>query len=150
MVVFSFYIAINCFLACSFRNPWRTAILSYNNDIIAICVSCTFKALYRWHVSIHSSISFKDRPKFYILIWCVYHDQSRSSWYLIAKLVHWGRGNMAAILQTTFWSAFSWMEINCLNSDWNFIEVCSWGSNWQYSSIGSDNGLAPPRRQTII
>ena len=25
-----------------------------------------------------------------------------------------------------------------------------WSSNWQYSGIGSDNGLAPTRRQTII
>ena len=29
----------------------------------------------------------------------------------------------------------------------NFTEVCS---NNQYSSIGSDNGLAPTRRQAII
>ena len=32
----------------------------------------------------------------------------------------------------------------------NFTEVCSYGSNWQYPSIGSDNGLAPNRRQAII
>ena len=37
----------------------------------------------------------------------------------------------------------------CLNFDYNFIEVCSQGSNWQYSSIGADNGLAPNRRQAI-
>ena len=41
-------------------------------------------------------------------------------------------------------------EWNILYFDSNFIEVCSWGSNWQYSSIGSDNGLAPIRRQAII
>ena len=29
-------------------------------------------------------------------------------------------------------------------------QVCSQGSNQQYSSIGSDNGLAPPRRQAIV
>ena len=34
-----------------------------------------------------------------------------------------------------------------MNFDWNFIEI--W-SNLQYSSIGSDNGLAPGRRQAII
>ena len=27
----------------------------------------------------------------------------------------------------------------------NFIEICSLGSNWQYVSIGLDNGLVPPR-----
>ena len=31
-----------------------------------------------------------------------------------------------------------------------FTEVCSQGSNWQYPSIGSVNGLAPSRRQAII
>ena len=31
-----------------------------------------------------------------------------------------------------------------------FTEVGSQGSNEQYSSIGSDNGLAPARRQAII
>ena len=28
--------------------------------------------------------------------------------------------------------------------------MCSLGSNWQYESIGSDNGLAPNKRQAII
>ena len=28
--------------------------------------------------------------------------------------------------------------------------MCSLGSNWQYGRIGSDNGLAPTRRQAII
>ena len=31
--------------------------------------------------------------------------------------------------------------------DWNFIVICSQGSNWKCASIGVDNGLAP---QTII
>ena len=31
-----------------------------------------------------------------------------------------------------------------MNYDWDFTEV------WQYSSIGSDNGLVPVRRQAII
>ena len=32
----------------------------------------------------------------------------------------------------------------------NFIEICSLGSNWQYVGIGSENGVAPSRRQVII
>ena len=32
----------------------------------------------------------------------------------------------------------------------NFTEVCSQGSNWQYASIGSDNGWVPIRWQAII
>ena len=63
-------------------------------------------------------------------------------------LTHWGRDKMAGILQMTLSNAFSWMEI--LNFDWNFTEVCSQGSNYLYSNIGSDNGLAPTRRQAII
>ena len=32
----------------------------------------------------------------------------------------------------------------------NFTEVCPYGSTEQYSSIRSDNGLVPTRRQAII
>ena len=32
----------------------------------------------------------------------------------------------------------------------DFTEVCFQGSNLQYSSNGSDNGLAPSKQQTII
>ena len=32
----------------------------------------------------------------------------------------------------------------------NLIQIYYLGSNWQYVSIGSDNGLAPSRRQAII
>ena len=55
---------------------------------------------------------------------------------------------MAAIFQTTFSDAFClneniWIAINI------FTELCSYGI-WQYFSIGSDNGLAPVRREAII
>ena len=57
----------------------------------------------------------------------------------------------------TKWPPFSrrhfqtnFLEWKCTNFDYNFTEVCSWGSTEQYSSIGSDNGLAPARRQAII
>ena len=33
---------------------------------------------------------------------------------------------------------------------YDFIEICFWGSNEQYSSIGSDYGMAPTMRQAII
>ena len=42
------------------------------------------------------------------------------------------------------------LEKKSLYSDINFIEVCSQWSNWQNVTIGSDNGLAPNRRQAII
>ena len=41
-------------------------------------------------------------------------------------------------------------ESQYMNFDYDFTKVCNLGSNWQYSNIGSDNGLAPARRQAII
>ena len=61
---------------------------------------------------------------------------------------HWGRDKIDAILPTTFSNAFSWMKMYWFRL--NFIELYSQGSNQQYSSIGSDNGLAPTRQQAII
>ena len=52
-------------------------------------------------------------------------------------LTNWGQDKIAAILADD-------------NFAYNFNEVCSWGSNQQYSSIGSDYGLVPTRRQAII
>ena len=48
------------------------------------------------------------------------------------------------ILKWIFLKENVWISIK------NFIEVCSEGSNYQYSSIGSDNGLVPSRGQAII
>ena len=55
---------------------------------------------------------------------------------------------VAAISQTIFHMLF--LDWKVLYFDSNFTEVCSQGSNWQQPSIGSDNGLAPNRRQAII
>ena len=38
----------------------------------------------------------------------------------------------------------------CITFAWDFTEFFSKGSNEQYSSIGSDNGLSPTRRQAIM
>ena len=40
--------------------------------------------------------------------------------------------------------AFAWILIE------NFTEFCSYESNWQYPSMGLDNGLAPNKRQAIV
>ena len=42
------------------------------------------------------------------------------------------------------------LDWKCTNFDKDFAEICSLWSKYQYSSIGSDNGLAPARRQAII
>ena len=57
-------------------------------------------------------------------------------------------GKKAAISQTIVSDAFSWMKN--LYFDYNFTDVCSEGSNWQWPSIGLDNGLASKRRHAII
>ena len=54
---------------------------------------------------------------------------------------------MDAISQTKFSKEFS--SIKCLNSDYNFTEMCSQGSNRQLDSFNSDNDLAPFRRHVI-
>ena len=55
---------------------------------------------------------------------------------------------MALISQTIFQMHFR--EWKILDFESNFTDVCPQGSNWQSSSIGLDNGLAPNRRQAII
>ena len=56
-----------------------------------------------------------------------------------------GQGNI--ILQTTFSNTF--FEWRLLNFKWNSIEIRYLWFWWQYVNIGSDNGLAPNRRQAI-
>ena len=73
------------------------------------------------------------------------YDCRRTIYSHLFTLTHWGRDKMVVISQMTLLNAFSWMEM--LQFRLNFTEVCS---NNQYSSIGSDNGLAPTRRQAII
>ena len=55
---------------------------------------------------------------------------------------------MAHNLQMTFSNVI--YRINILNIDSNFTENCSRGSNLQYISIGSGNGLALKEHQAII
>ena len=86
--------------------------------------------------------------------YCVRYDwwwrqQTTSSmsplWYMLA---HWGRDKMATIFRTTFSNAFSWMKI--ISFYLNSVEIWIQGSNYHYIIIGSDDGLAPIRRQAII
>ena len=57
---------------------------------------------------------------------------------------NWGRDKMVVILRTTYSNAFSWMNI------YEFWLRFHWGSNLQYTSIGSYNGVALARRQAVI
>ena len=64
----------------------------------------------------------------------------------LRALTHWGRARWPPLWQTKV----HFLELKLLNFKQNFTEIYSLGSNWQYGSIGSDNGLAPNRRQAII
>ena len=55
---------------------------------------------------------------------CTYFDIQRR------VLTSWDRDQMDDILNCKY-----------LNFKYNFIEICSWWSSWQYVTIGSDNGL---------
>ena len=55
--------------------------------------------------------------------------------------------NMTAHLQRTNFSGISWMKVVQF---WYFFEFCSLGCDWWEVIIGSDNDLAPNRRQAII
>ena len=63
------------------------------------------------------------------------------------NLTHWGR-NKFPPFSRHFQMHF--LDRKHLNFDWDFTGVCSQGSNWQYTSIGSDNGWATIMRQAII
>ena len=78
----------------------------------------------------------------------IYHLKEFCFGFEQAISTHFHPDKMAAISQTTFPNAFSWMKV--LYFDSNFTAMCSYGSIWIYFSIGSDNGLAPIRRQAII
>ena len=62
-------------------------------------------------------------------------------------LTHWGQDKVATMLQT-FPNIFHWTKTFEFKKKlhWNL----SLGSNWQWVSIGSDNGLVPNRQQAII
>ena len=60
-----------------------------------------------------------------------------------------GQYKMAAILQTIYFLGH-FLEWKLFNFNYNFTELCSLGSNWQYGIIGSDSGLAPNRCQAIM
>ena len=67
-------------------------------------------------------------------------SNTQSRIFKFDKLTYRSRDKIYAFSQTTFSNAFSWMKIYEFQS----------GSNQHFSTIGSDNGLAPTRRQAFI
>ena len=56
---------------------------------------------------------------------------------------------MAAVLQMTFLNAFLQWKFSYFNLNFT-LKACSQGSDSQYASIDSDEGLAPNMCQAII
>ena len=83
------------------------------------------------------------------------NKQTRSGWQRLVlgrtrhQAVTLGRDKMADIFLTTFLNGFSWMETYEFWSKFHLSLFLTFQLT-QYSSIGSDNGLAPIRRQAII
>ena len=73
--------------------------------------------------------------------------QATSSTLTTMTTSHWGRDNVDAIFQTTFWNSLSSREMISL---WNIYitAICFQGSNWEYTIIGGID-LTPNRPQTI-
>ena len=46
---------------------------------------------------------------------------------ILPSLSHWGRDKMGTILLTTFFRMY-FLEWKCMNFDWDFTEICSYGS----------------------
>ena len=76
-----------------------------------------------------------------------YHVVSCPTVNFCIAFTHWGRDKWPPF-RRHFGVRF--LEWKLLNLKQNFTEICSLGCNWQYGSIGSDNGLAPNRRQAMI
>ena len=75
------------------------------------------------------------------------YNENSQAWCV---LTHLPLDKMAAISQTIFSDAFSWMTsfVLWLKFHWSVFLMVPF--SWQYSSIGSDNGLAQNKRQAII
>ena len=70
---------------------------------------------------------------------------SMTSYWLNKWLTHWGRDEMVAIIKTIFKCIFLRHDGFRL-----WFQVCYWGTNQKCPSTGSDDGLAPVRRQAIF
>ena len=72
-------------------------------------------------------------------------ESSIHDWQLWASaLIEWGRGKMAAIIQTTL--SFKWFFLCSNYTIWIQISL----PQWKYARINSDDGLVPNRQRAII
>ena len=83
---------------------------------------------------------------FHIMPW--HWVRTKPLWDQKHPLTHWGQDKMAAMFQMAFSYIFYWMKM--FEFHWRFHWSLFLRFALTYSSIGSDNGLAPTRRQAII
>ena len=79
------------------------------------------------------------RPHYDVIV--MYNNKTKLSQH--KHLTRWGQDKMVDIQVHS-------LERKYMNFDYHFTDFCSKGSNKQYFSIDSYNGLAPTRRQAII
>ena len=81
--------------------------------------------------------------------WILNCPQNLDRFVQASPLTHWGWDKMAANFIRTFSNTFSWMKMHRFGLRYH-RSLFQWSNNNILDSIGSDNGLAPARRQAII
>ena len=128
-----------------FCNLVRENLLNYNGPLciisqIPVLISCSI------HLSV--VINVPSGPCWSI---CSGPLSGSASYIVLTQetgLTHCGQDKMDTIFQTSFSNAFSWMKMYkfWLRFHWSLFPRVQLTN----SSISSDNGLAPARRQAII
>ena len=114
---------------------------------MAVAITCGYGGYLLPLLAAHSSLSVKS-PEVQLNSCARLSPVPLMQWDTVASplangnafLTHWDRDQMADIFQTTFSNAFSWMKIFEFQLIFHgslFLRV------QQYSSIGSNNGMAP-------
>ena len=111
---------------------------------------CKFYLDPQYHISHWGSTILGDSmlraPMLTEQLWRTWVDKSSND---ITKLVNTSRPRQnGRHVADDISSAFSWMKIFEFRLKFHWIMFLT--VNWQYGSIGSDDGLAPTRRQAII
>ena len=132
---------------------WRHFKIIFLHEICCILLKISLKfvskgSIYNYPAlfpaySSDNGLARKETTSHYWLFTKRWHNTAPPRWVL----THWSRHKMATISQTR---NLKRNFLECFNFHWYFTEIYSQGSNWQYISIGWDNGLAPNRRQAII
>ena len=115
--------------------------------VMTPCIK-TYSITYPHMSSIHKYVCVRGPSKMLYCRWYCNRELAIELVVWLRTLTYWGRDIVAAISQTPLSSPFHWMKIFefGLKFHWSlFLRV-----QIETLQIGSDNGLAPSRRQAII